>query len=229
VVVAQGPQYLHLPRTRNQLVNPLEDSTQTLHFLRRYLKRFRVLDGVSQRITEANQSADCEIVGHQKQGGCATAHAQPIAALVLQTPCAMPKAAPIKKVAKLMRDLDFCMFTTLPGRGGTRSRPMSNNREVEFDGDVWFFSAAHSRKVRDITSNPNVQLSYVDLKGWRFISVTGKARIVRDAEKKQQLWMKELEQWFDEGPDSKDIVLIKVTPTVIAYWTRNAAGELRLK
>lgn len=89
----------------------------------------------------------------------------------------MAKKTAIQKIAKLMRDLDFCMFTTLPMRGGTHSRPMSNNREVEFDGDVWFFSAADSRKVREIKTNPNVQLSYVDLDGWRFLSVSGKARM----------------------------------------------------
>lgn len=141
----------------------------------------------------------------------------------------MAKKTLIKKVAKLMRDLDFCMFTTLPTRGGTHSRPMSNNREVEFDGDVWFFSAADSRKVREIKTNPSVQLSYVDLARWRFLSVSGKARIVHDVEKKQELWMKELEQWFDEGPESNAIVLIKDTPSVISYWTKDDAGELRLR
>jgi len=39
-----------------------------------------------------------------------------------------------------MRKLDFCMMTTQSDKG-MRARPMSNNGEVEFDGDVWFFSA----------------------------------------------------------------------------------------
>ena len=40
----------------------------------------------------------------------------------------------------MMRDLDFCMLTTHAADGGLHARPMSNNGEVEFDGDVWFFS-----------------------------------------------------------------------------------------
>jgi general stress protein 26 len=135
----------------------------------------------------------------------------------------------IKKIAKLMRDLDFCMLTTHTRRGGVHARPMSNNGEVEFDGDVWFFSAASSRKVREIEATPSVHLSYVDVERWRFISVTGKARIVRDVEKKQELWLDELRQWFDDGPESDAIVLIKVKPTVVSYWTRNDSGELRIK
>jgi general stress protein 26 len=134
----------------------------------------------------------------------------------------------IKKVAKLMRDLDFCMFTTRTTRGGLHTRPMSNNREVEFDGDVWFFSAANSRKVRDIEADPTVHLSYIDPDDWRFLSVTGRARIVRDVEKKKQLWLDELEQWFEEGPESDGIVLIKVKPSLVSYWTTRDSGELRL-
>ena len=57
---------------------------------------------------------------------------------------------------------------------------MSNNGEVEFDGDVWFFSAADSRKVGEIEATPRVHLSYVDRDQWRFVSMTGRARIVRD-------------------------------------------------
>ena len=93
------------------------------------------------------------------------------------------RSTTVKKVAKLMRDLDFCMFTTRTARGGFHARPMSNNGEVEFDGDVWFFSSADSRKVREIEAEPTVHLSYVDLEDWRFVSMTGRARIVRDTKK----------------------------------------------
>jgi general stress protein 26 len=139
------------------------------------------------------------------------------------------KSTEIKKVAKLMRDLDFCMFTTHAGRGGFHARPMSNNGEVEFDGDVWFFSAADSRKVREIKANPTVHLSYADLQDWRFVSMTGRAQVVRDPEKKAELWMDDLERWFDDGPDSEGIVLIKVTPSLVSYWTRSGSGDLRIK
>jgi general stress protein 26 len=135
----------------------------------------------------------------------------------------------IKKVARLMRDLDFCMMTTHTSRGGLRARPMSNNGEVEFDGDVWFFTGADSRKVREIEATPRVDLAYADPKQWRFVSMSGRARIIRDVAKKQELWLDELEQWFENGPESDDVVLIKVTPTVVSYWTKTDEGELSLK
>ena len=142
----------------------------------------------------------------------------------------MPRqnADTVRKIAKLMRGLDFCMLTTHSARGGLHARPMSNNGEVEFDGDMWFFSAVDSRKVREIEATPRVHLSYVDLDSWRFVSVEARARIVRSAARKRQLWHKELEQWFEGGPDSNAIVLIKVTPIFISYWTKTDAGDLRV-
>jgi general stress protein 26 len=135
----------------------------------------------------------------------------------------------IEKVARLMRDLDFCMMTTQTARGVMHARPMSNNGEVEFDGDVWFFSDADSRKVREIETVPKVHLAYADLKQWRFISMSGRAAIVTDVEKKKELWIDELEQWFEDGPESDDVVLIRVTPRVVSYWTKRDEGELTLK
>jgi general stress protein 26 len=138
-------------------------------------------------------------------------------------------SAAIRKVARLMRKLDFCMLTTRTGRGALRARPMSNNGEVEFDGDVWFFSHARARKVRDIEASPGVHLSYIDLERWRFISMTGRAVIVTDVEKKKALWLDELERWFEDGPESEAVVLIKVTPTLISYWTKSGEDEFSLR
>jgi len=136
--------------------------------------------------------------------------------------------ANVRKVAQMMRDLDFCMLTTRSDDGRLHARPMSNNGEVEFDGDVWFFSGADTRKVKEIEAEPAVELSYADLEEYRFISMSGRAAIVRDAVKKRALWIPDLERWFDGGPDDEGIVLIKVSPTVVEYWNGEDGGEIRL-
>ena len=135
----------------------------------------------------------------------------------------------ITKVAAMMRDLDFCMFTTHTADGGLHARPMSNNGEVEFDGDVWFFSGADTRKIAEIKEESRVGLSYADVEQFRFISMNGRAEIVTDKAKKRELWMKELERWFKDGPDSDEVVLIKVTPSVVAYWGGEGDGEITLE
>lgn len=141
---------------------------------------------------------------------------------------AMDRSITIKNIAEIMRDLDICMLATRSPDGELRSRPMSNNGEVEFDGDVWFFSSTATRKVEEIEADPNVHLSYLDMERFRFISMNGRAKIVRDPKKKRELWIEELEQWFEDGPDSEELVLIKVAPTVIQYWNGEDEGELTL-
>ena len=139
-----------------------------------------------------------------------------------------PRSKSITQVANMMRDLDYCMFTTRAEDGSLRSRPMSNNGEVEFDGDVWFFSAGESRKVAEIEADPSVELSYSDAARFLFISMSGTATIVRDIAKKQELWIEDLERWFEDGPDDEDVVLIKVTPNVVAYWNGEENNEVTL-
>lgn len=131
-----------------------------------------------------------------------------------------------KKIAKVMDDLDFFMFTTHAGNGGLRTRPMSNNGEIEFDGYLWFFSYTDTRKISEIEADSRVYLSYADAENARYVSVSGTAEIVRGPEKKRELWFPELKYAFDGGPDSEKIVLIKVTPGVVAYWMGKNEGEL---
>jgi len=134
----------------------------------------------------------------------------------------------IARVAEMMRDIDFCMLTTNSGTGRLRARPMSTNGQVEFDGEVWFFSGAHTRKVADVESEPRVQLSFARPDDFRFISMTGEASIIRDDEKKKALWLEELERWFPQGPESDDVVLIKVTPSIVTWWVGEEGGEIML-
>lgn len=137
--------------------------------------------------------------------------------------------ATIEKIAEIMRAVDFCMFTTSALDGGMYARPMSNNRKVEFDGDVWFFSGKDTRKVREIQRDSQVHLSYIDPEQFRFISVGGTAEIINDMAKKRELWDEELKRWFENGPESDDVILLKVRPDTVAFWTQNGDGQLTIE
>ncbi len=138
------------------------------------------------------------------------------------------KDAQLKKVAEAMRDMDFCMMTTVSSHGTFSSRPMSNNGEVEFDGDVWFFSSADSRKVAEIRNRADVHLAYADSAKFRFISMTGAATLITDVEKKEQLWIDDLDRWFHNGPTDENVILIKVSPTQVGIWDGEKEDQLDL-
>ena len=54
-------------------------------------------------------------------------------------------------IAEAMRDIDFCVLTTRAEDGSIAGRPMSNNREVAYEGIMngRFRHNAHFRHWRD--------------------------------------------------------------------------------
>jgi general stress protein 26 len=138
------------------------------------------------------------------------------------------QSSTVVHIAEIMRDIDFCMFTTFSVNEGMYARPMSNNRHVEFDGDAWFFAEADSRTVTEIKLDPQVLLSYVDAEQFRFVALSGVAEVVIDPAKKRDLWVKDLERWFSNGPDDANVVLLKVSAKKIAYWTSDGDGQITL-
>ena len=63
-------------------------------------------------------------------------------------------------ISEKMRDIDFTMLSTRTEGGALSGRPMSNNRQVEFDGDSYFFTCEDKRTVADIRRDPHVGLTY---------------------------------------------------------------------
>lgn len=118
------------------------------------------------------------------------------------------------KVASLMRGIKFAMLTTLDADGDLISRPMAH-QDVEFDGDLWFVSSRDSRKVGQINANPRVGVMLSSSDSW--VSVRGRADVVDDPAKLEEVWSADMEAWFPDGPGSS-VTLIKVTAESAEYW-----------
>lgn len=132
-----------------------------------------------------------------------------------------------KDVAEAMGRIDFCMMQTV-GEHGVNTRPMSNNGEVQYDGDTWFFSRSDSTKNEEIALDDRVQLTFADIEAMNFISVWGQGEIVDDPEMKRELWRPELERWFKNGPDDPAVSLICVTAQRIQTWGKMGDHQLDL-
>jgi general stress protein 26 len=120
------------------------------------------------------------------------------------------------KVTELIRDGRICMFTTMTPDGRHVSRPMGL-QEVEFDGDLWFFSYDDSPKVAEIRANPQVNVAFAT-KSNAWVSVSGRAEVVHDRAKAAQLWSAPLKVWFPDGLDTPGLSLIKVHADSAEYW-----------
>ena len=121
----------------------------------------------------------------------------------------------LAEISKKMRDIDFAILSTRTEGGAISGRPMSNNREVDFDGDAWFFTCDDTRTVADIIRDPRVGLGYQGKSGALgfkpfFVSVEGRAELIRDKASFAEHWTKDLDRWFEQGIDTPGLVLIKV-------------------
>ena len=121
----------------------------------------------------------------------------------------------VRKVAELLDGERFGMFTTTAPDGTLMSRPMAL-QEVEFDGDLWFYAARGSRKMEHIAAHPEVNVAVSSGSTW--VSLTGDAEVVDDAQRKRDLWNAGVQAWFPDGPDAPEVVLIRVDASSAEYW-----------
>jgi len=121
------------------------------------------------------------------------------------------------KLTKLIKDARICMFTTTTEDGRQVSRPMGL-QDVEFDGDLWFFAYQDAPKIREITLHPEVNVSFSDQKNAAWVSVSGRAEVVHDRDKAEQLWNPMLRAWFPDGLDTPGLTLIRVHAGSAEYW-----------
>lgn len=122
-----------------------------------------------------------------------------------------------EKLAELIKDIRFAMLTTQEPDGTLRSRPLTTQRE-EFDGDLWFFIGAGSGTAREVRHDEQVNLSYAAPENDSYVSISGRARVVRDRQKMEALWNPVYKAWFPEGLGDPNLALLRVEATQAEYW-----------
>jgi general stress protein 26 len=136
-------------------------------------------------------------------------------------------------LSEKMKQIDFAMFFTRAANGALAGRPMSNNGDVEYRGDSYFFSFETAHTIADIERDPAVALSFAGKSGLLgsrplFIAVEGSAVLIREKEEFAAHWTKDLDEWFENGIDTPGVVLIRVRAGRIHYWEGREEGEIRL-
>ena len=136
-------------------------------------------------------------------------------------------------LAEKMRDIDFTMLSTHSEGSAIAARPMSNNRQVDYDGDSYYFTTDDTRMVADISRDPQVGLSFLGSSGLLnqrpfFVAVEGRADLVRDKAAFEAHWTTDLDRWFSEGVDTPGLVMIHVRASRVHYWDGEDEGEVRI-
>lgn len=123
----------------------------------------------------------------------------------------------IKKLDSMIKDVKFAMLTTVAEDGSLRSRPMATQKQ-EFDGDLWFFTRADSDKVHQAQQENHVNVAYANPDDQQYLSVSGRAELVRDKAKIEELWNPIYKAWFPQGLEDPELALLKVKVEGAEYW-----------
>jgi general stress protein 26 len=139
----------------------------------------------------------------------------------------------LRGLSEKMGSIDFGMLSTRTQDGAIASRPMSNNGEVEYRGDSFFFTYDSARTVSDIERDAQVGLTFTGAAGLLggpplFIAVEGNAELIRDKAQFASHWTKDLDRWFEQGVDTSGLVMIQVHADRIHYWNGSDEGEIAL-
>lgn len=140
----------------------------------------------------------------------------------------------LEQISEKMRDIDIAVLTTRTADGALAGRPMSNNRDVEYDGDSYFFTLQDTGTVKDVRGDPNVSLSYAAKSGMLhmkpfYITVSGTAELIQDKAAFEEHWNKDLDRWFEQGVDTPGLTLVKVSAARLHYWDGYDEGEIALR
>lgn len=117
-------------------------------------------------------------------------------------------------LADLLDDMPIAMLTTHHD-GTLRSVPMGRQATVGGD-ELWFITGRSTLHVQDIERDPEVGLTFSGRSSW--VSVTGSATVVDDSSLARELWDTYDEAWMPEGPDSPEVVLLRVEVERGEYW-----------
>lgn len=130
----------------------------------------------------------------------------------------------LSQIARLVEGMSVAMLTSAARDGGLVSRPMAP-LEMDTEGALWFFTDARTEAAEQLGA---VNLSFSDEAQAIYVSIAGRASVVRDREQIARLWTPLARPWFPDGPNAEHLVLLKVEPDVVDYWDAPHSKMVRL-
>jgi general stress protein 26 len=124
----------------------------------------------------------------------------------------------VDRVWDIIDEVSICMVTTIAAQG-LRSRPMHALADRDADC-IWFITDTRGAKEEEIAANPRVCLAFADVGDNTYLSVTGRAVMMRNAALAQDLWSGEAQAWWPDGPADPSVRVLRVIPEQAEYWDR---------
>jgi len=136
----------------------------------------------------------------------------------------MAEQEPKKQLKELLEGFDTAMLVTRLPTGELRSRPMSI-ADKNGTSEIWFASELDTAKIAELERDPHVNVSLQRERA--FVSLSGRADVVRDRKKIDELWHEYMKIWFPKGKDDPSLCLVRVEVHTAEFWDAEGAKGLR--
>jgi general stress protein 26 len=137
-------------------------------------------------------------------------------------------AAALEKLRELLAGFPITTMVTVERGGAITARPIGVvGDHAAFNGRLWFITDKRSRKVRAINDGAVTFLIFEDHGKGAYLHLTGRAHVVEDRARLEQLYTPVQRTWFPEGLDDPHMTLVRFDATQGEFWDQHN-GMLRL-
>jgi general stress protein 26 len=127
-------------------------------------------------------------------------------------------AAAFAKVRELLTDFPIAFMVTV-SHGTPTARPIGVvGDHAAFDGSLWFITDKRSRKVKAISAGATTSLLFQNDKIGAYLHLTGRASVIDDRAKLEELYTTLQRTWFPLGVDDPNITLVRFDAEQGDYW-----------
>jgi general stress protein 26 len=126
---------------------------------------------------------------------------------------------PRTELRQLVDKGGIAMLTTVGADGQLEARPM-DLQDFDDANRMWFFTEFDAPKVAQLAADPHVLVTF---SGKDYVSVHGKATVVQDPARQEELWDASVKAWMQCEPTDPKVALVVVQAEGGQYWTSPGA------
>lgn len=135
----------------------------------------------------------------------------------------VPMTAARDRFIERLCDFDTGMLVTRGTDGGLHARPMAVAR-CDDDGTLLFATSAQSGKAEEIRDCPDATATFQE--SGRFVTLSGRARLIDDRALIERLWSPAWRLWFPEGPTDPSLRVLELAGRRGELWDRSGPNAV---
>ena len=128
----------------------------------------------------------------------------------------MVKQNELSRVWDIIEKTGAGMLTTRFS-GGLRARPLEPRPDRD-EGVIYFVTDLRGAKDDEIEAAPDVAFIIIDHEDKAYLSISGRAEVMRDDTKAAEIWKKTDDVWWPEGPSDPNVRVLRLVPEQAELW-----------